>query len=287
VTASRTGRALVLAGVAVAAFGANRAMAAAGESPAASQAPAYADLVDLLEPAPLVLVVQIRKVAQVEPERARDVRPDRARLYVEARGLEALRGALPAPAPVSYLADVPRDAKGKLPPLAKRSVLLVALPVAQHPEMLQLVAPDAQLPWDAALAVRVRAVLAALAAPDAPSPVTGVREAIHVAGALAGEGETQIFLATANGSPAAITVIHQPGKAALGAVKWSVSFSEVLDASGQPPARDTLAWYRLACFLPRDLPKGVNVSATAGDQARAAQDYQLVMEGLGPCGRAR
>ncbi len=250
--------------------------------------PSYADLVDLIEPATLVLVVQLRKVASVEPERAKDVRTGWARIYVEARVVAALRGTAllaggPLLATVSYLADVQLDEKGKLPALGKHTMMLVARPVASHPEMVQLVAPDAQLPWDPAAEARVRAVLAALQAPAAPSPVTTVRETIHVPGALVGQGETQIFLATADGSPAAISVVHQPGKQA----SWSVSFSEVVDASGQPPAHDTLAWYRLACFLPGQLPEGSNVSATAEDRAQAAQDYDLVMAELGPCGRTR
>lgn len=258
-------------------------------APAAAMAtPGYADLVDLIEPAPLILVVQIRKLAQVEPERAKDVRNGWARIYVEARSLAALRGTIPAgkdagSETLAYLADVPLDDRGKLVNLAKRSMILAARPVPGQAEMVQLVAPDAQLPWDSALEARVRAVLAALQAPDAPAPVTGVREAIHVPGALIGEGETQIFLTTADGSPAAISVVQQPGKPPT----WSASFSEVVDASGQPPAHDTMAWYRLACFLPADLPASSNVSATPADQAQAVADYRLVLAGLGPCGRTR
>jgi hypothetical protein len=245
--------------------------------------PTYADLVDLLEPAPLVLAVQIRQVAAVEPERAPGVHPGWARIYVEARGLAALRGALPMVETLSYLADVPLTAKGKVPALNKRTVLLVARPVVDHPEMVQLVAPDAQFSWDPALETRVRGVLASLQAPEAPGAVTGVREAIFVPGNLVGEGETQIFLATANGSPASISVVHQPGKPS----SWSVSFSEVVDTSGQPPTHDTLTWYRLACFLPRKLPEGSNVSESPENQAQAADDYQLVLAGLGACERSR
>jgi len=250
---------------------------------AATSALGYADLVDLIEPAPLVLAVQVRKVAQVEPERAKDVRKGWARIYVEARGLVALRGTMPSTQTLSYLADVPLGARGRLPDLARRNVVLAARPVPGHAEMVQLVAPDAQLPWDSALEAGVRAVLAALQAPDAPARVSGVREASYVPGALVGEGETQIFLATADGSPAAISVVHQPGKPPT----WSVSFSEVVDASGRPPAPDTLAWYRLACFLPPDLPASSNVSATAGDRAQAVSDYKVVLAELGPCARTR
>ena len=231
--------------------------------------PSYADLVDLLERAPLVLGVEVRKVAQVEPERAKNVATGWARVYVEARPLIALQGRMPPVDTLSYLADVRRDARGKVPALTKRDMLLLARPVPGHLEVVQLVAPDAQLPWDrlagdgGGLEARVRAILAALQAPDAPTRITGVREASYVPGALVGEGETQIFLTTTDNSPAAISVVHRPvdpaGQPAdtpgAPAVSWSVSFSEVVDASGRPPAHDTLAWYRLACFLPGRLAR--------------------------------
>ena len=279
----------LLAGLSLIVNGPVRADSPASDSraltplPISLPAPGYADLVDLLEPAPLVLVAQIRKVAAVEPARAHGVQAGWARIYVEAKPLSALRGTVPSAQSVSYLADVPLTAKGKLPALSKRAVLLVVRPVADHPEMVQLVAPDAQLDWNPALAARVQTVLVALQAADAPGAVTRVREAIYVPGTLVGEGETQIFLATANGSPASISVLHQPGKPAT----WSVSFSEVVDASGLPPARDTLTWYRLACFLPRDLPQGSNVSETPEDKAQAVADYKFVLAGLGACGRTR
>ena len=123
---------------------------------------------------------------------------------------------------------------------------------------------------------------AELAAPSAPGPVTGVREALFEPGTLAGAGETQIVLTTPNGAPVALSVVHVPGQETV----WSVSFSEVVNG-GMAPARDTLAWYRLACFLPRALPGGSNVSDGARAQQQAAADYRLVIAGLGPCGRVR
>lgn len=198
--------------------------------------------------------------------------------------MEALLSGPPLTADtVSYLADVPLDARGKLPKLTKRSVLLFARTVKDRPGEVQLVAPDAQILWDEATEARVKGVLGELLAPGAPRRIDRVREAIYVPGNLAGEGETQMFLATADGEPASISVLHEPGKP----THWSVSFTEVVDASAVPPARDTLAWYRLACFLPRDLAPGANVSENPGDKAQAAADYRLVLDGLGPCTRTR
>lgn len=246
----------------------------------------YADLTDLADRAPSVVRVQIRKVVVVEPARAPGVRPGWVRMYVEARPMALLSGPpLPADS-LRYLVDVPLDAKGKpptLPRITKRGVVLFARTVPDRPGELQLVAPDAQVLWDEALEARLKTILGELLAPGAPGRITGVREAIYVPGNLAGAGETQLFLATADGEPASITVVHQPGKAA----RWSVSFSEVVDTSGEPPARETLAWYRLACFLPQRLSRGAEVSASSADRAQAWADYRMVLESLGPCPRTR
>lgn len=246
----------------------------------------YADLVDLADRAPSVVRVQIRKVVPVEAARAPGVRPGWVRMYVEARPMALLAGPpLPAES-LRYLVDVPLDSKGKppkLPRLAKRGMIVFARTVADRPGELQLVAPDAQVLWDEALEARLKAILTELLTPGAPGRISGVREAIYVPGTLAGEGETQMFLATADGEPASITVVHQPGKA----TRWSVSFSEVVDPTGEPPARETLAWYRLACFLPTLLPRDAAVSSTDVDRAQARMDYRMVRESLGDCLRSR
>jgi hypothetical protein len=252
----------------------------------AAAAVTYADLADLADRAPTVVRAQIAKAMPIEPARAPGVRPGWVRMYVEARTTALLSGPPLTGDSLRYLVDVPLDSRGKppkLPRIAKRGVILFARTVADRPGELQLIAPDAQLLWDESLEARLKAVLTELLAPGAPGRINAVREAIYVPGNLAGEGETQLFLATPDGEPASISVIHQAGKAA----RWSVSFSEVVDASGEPPARDTLAWYRLACFLPPELPAGVNVSGTDADRAQAAADYRLVREGLGECPRSR
>jgi hypothetical protein len=251
--------------------------------PVAAPQASYADLADLADPAPLVVRAQVRKLIEVEPERARGVRPGWARLYVEARTEAVLGGRTALGEALRYLVDVPRDAKGKLPKLGKKSVILFARPVAGRPGELQLVAPDAQLLWDAALEGRVRALLGELYAAGAPPRVLGLREAIHVPGALAGEGETQLFLTLASGEPAAISVASVPGEPK----RWSVSFSELVDPNAPPPQRETLAWYRLACFLPGQLAGGINQAGSPAERQAAARDYRFVLDQLGPCPRLR
>jgi hypothetical protein len=246
-------------------------------------APSYADLVDLADSAPLVVRATIRRQAQLEPERARGVRPGWARLYLTGRVEGLLLGKSSVNADQAWLADLPLDARGRPPKLSKQSVLLFARPVAGRPGELQLVTPDAMVPWTAEREAQVRAIIAELLHPDAPPAVRGVREAIHVAGSLAGEGETQLFLAAANGAPVAITVTRRSGEPP----QWAASFSEVVAVDGRPPARNTLAWYRLACFLPPSLPPGANLSERPAERRQAAEDYALVIRDLGPCPRHR
>ena len=280
----RTGRVaavlLALAGVQFAPL-AHADSRAPAPAPAAAPALTYADLAGLADAAPLVVRVSPRKIARLEPARAPGLKPGRARLYIEAKTEALVAGQASLGEVLRYLVDVPVDAKGKPANLKKKSVVLFAR--LGRPGELQLVLPDAQLIWDPVLDVRLRGILSELLAPGAPQRVTGVREAIHVGGNLAGEGETQIFLATANDEPAAITVNRSPGQPP----RWSVSFSEVLEQSGKVPPRDTLAWYRLACFLAPELPVGTTESGSAADRGMAADDYRYVLRQLGLCPRTR
>lgn len=245
--------------------------------------PYYADLADLTEAAPLIARVQVRGLVALDPARAVNVRPGWGRFYAEGKTQEVTFGQVVLGEAVRFLVDLPLDARGKPPQLKKKSVLLFARPVPARPGELQLVAPDAMLLWDVALDARVRALLAEFNAPGAPRKILGVREAIHVPGNLAGEGETQIFLATADGEPAALTVRRVPGQAP----NWSVSFSEVVGEAGRVPPPDSLAWYRLACFLPPSLPATANVSGSSRDRAQALTDYRYVLGQLGACARNR
>jgi hypothetical protein len=269
--------------VAVAALSAGTILQADSPPPAAPP-PSYADLADLADSAPLVIRAQPRKLVRVEPERARGVRPGWGRFYVEARTEALVAGTGTLGQQLRYLVDLPLDPKGKPPKFKKKSsVVLFARAVPGRAGELQLVATDAQLLWDPALDTRLRGVLGELFTPGAPPRIAAVREAIFVPGTLAGEGETQLFLTTASGEPAALTVARKPGQAP----RWGVSFSELVAAEGTAPPRDTLAWYRLACFLPRELPRSTSVLGSAAERAAAARDYRFVIEQLGPCSRTR
>jgi hypothetical protein len=267
------------------------ALALALATPLAAQQPvpvntassvAYADVADLVGAAPVIADATIRSTAKVKPADAPGLAPGLTRFYVEADVTALLRGRDGIPPRIGYLLDVAAGPDGRLPKLKKARVLLFARPT-QAAGQLQLVAPDAQLAWSPALDAQVRSVATALVARDAPPRITGIGNAFHVPGALPGEGETQVFLTTANGAPVSLTVLRRPGEQP----RWAVALSEIVDEAAGPPQRDTLLWYRLACSLPRALPERSTQSLSAEDAAAARQDYGFVLQQLGACGRTR
>ncbi len=252
---------------------------------AAQDAPvqlSYADLADLGDSSELVIRAQIQRQIVVEPERAPGLSPGFARLYIEARTLALMTGSAPIGESLRYLVDVPLDSKGKVPKLKKQEVLLFARTVSDRPGEVQLVGPEGQLAYSPELEARVRPVLAALASPEAPPTITGVRDALSVAGNLAGESETQIFLETRDRSPVSLTVLRRPGREPV----WGVSWGEIIDQAARPPEPNTLAWYRLACALPQRLPSSANLSRVPAERAQAQRDYAFVLASLGPCVRS-
>jgi len=246
---------------------------------AAAAEPGYVRINRLADAAPVVVRARITRAIPVAPERAPGLEPGQARLYVEADVLALIRGRGGIGESIRYLVDVPRDARGKPPKLKKQEVLLFARQDGTRPGEVQLVAKDAQLAWSPPLETRVRAVVTDLVAPDAPPMIKGIREALHVRGNLQGEGETQFFLATESGDPVSITVLRRPGQQP----RWAVSLTEIVDEAAAPPRRDTLLWYRLACFLPPRIPQRALVSDSPADNDLAVRDYNFVLEQLGPC----
>mgnify|MGYP005830934125 CR=1 FL=1 len=70
-----------------------------GQTPTAemvgASGPTYADLVDLAEGTPLVLKARVKDQAVLKPERAPNLAPGFARLYVEAQTQALLAGNVP------------------------------------------------------------------------------------------------------------------------------------------------------------------------------------------------
>ncbi len=242
----------------------------------------YADIVDLADAAPLVIQVRIFNMIALPPAQAANVAPGYRRYYIEAQVAGLIRGDGGISPTVRYLYDAPLDARGKPPKLKKAAVILFARP-GERPGEIQLTARDAQLAATPSEVSRVRAILSDLVAPGAPPRILGLGDAFHVAGTVAGEGETQIFLRTENGQPVSLSIIRRPGQD----TRWAVALGEIVDEAARPPERGSLLWYRLACGLPAELPsRSVRTLATPDAEAARA-DYQIVIQALGRCDRTR
>lgn len=254
----------------------------AAVAPEDGRALGYADLADLADSAPLVAVAQIRNIIALPAEQAADVPAGHRRLFVEAQVGQLIRGDSGIAPDVTYLYDAPLDQRGKLPKLKKAQVLLFARPSAR-PGQIQLTARDAQIAATPDMISRVKAILSALVAPDAPPRILGPGDAFHVPGTVAGESETQLFLRTENGDPVSLSILRRPGQEP----RWAVALGEIVDEAARAPQPGSLLWYRLACGLPPALPAR-SVRALGLREAETARaDYALVMRALGPCGRTR
>lgn len=262
---------------------------AAAAAPADSQGtgasgPTYADLADLALAAPVAAQVRVAKAVPLKTERAPGVRPGFARFFVEAQLVSLIRAPQSLPTRLSYLVDLPRDSGGKPPKLRMGSeFLLLAAPVTGRPGELRLVAPDGQIPFTADRAAQLRSIVREASSASPPPRIAGIGRAFHVPGAIRGESETQIFLQAAGGAPVSLTVLRRPGQTP----QWAAALGEIVDEAAAPPAPGTLLWYRLACGLPRALPRQSLAEADSESAAAIEADYRLVLERLGPCVRNR
>lgn len=241
--------------------------------------PTYGTVARQVLAAPLVIDARVRSAVLIKGAEAANVAPGRARFYIEADVLALIRGTDSVPLRLGYVADVALDTRGKAPRLKKQRVLLLARPVPSRADQIQLVDLDGQRLWAAELDALVRRVTRETLAANAPPAISGIGNAFHVPGSLPGEGETQIFLQTANNAPVSLQILRRPGEQP----RWSVSLGDIVDENGGPVQPDTLLWYRLACGLPRDLPAGNIESDDPANAAIAQEDYRFVLRSLGPC----
>ncbi len=78
-----------------------------------------------------------------------------------------------------------------------------------------------------------------------------------------------------------LSVIRRPQMAP----KWGISLGEIVNQDAVPPVPGTIAWYRFACFLPRELPESAFLQNDRESRYRARADYAFVLADLGPCER--
>ena len=240
----------------------------------------YADVADHAVQAATIVHARVRRVRVVEDARAANVPPHLVRLYIEAETRAVLFGQDPLAARFAYVADLPRQADGRPPRIRGTEVLLFARRITNSAQVT-LVTPGAQLGWTVGREDVARQIARELGTGAPPPAITGVAQAFHVAGTVAGESETQIFLRTENGQPVSLTILRRPGQAP----RWAVAFGEIVDESARVPARRTLPWYRLACGLPPAVPATATRGSSADERAAITRDYALVLAGVGACDR--
>lgn len=242
----------------------------------------FADLADLTLGAPIVLQATITKTSKLGNKDAPDVPPGHVRMLIEANVQTVLVAPQAVPASIRYLWEGPLDPRGKAPKLKGTTVMLFLRPVAGKEGQFQLADADGQLVWTPAADVMVRRVMADARDPDLRGlHITGVANAFHVRGSIAGEAESQIFLTTSSGRPVSLVVLARPGMAK----SYSVALSDVIDDAATTIPRDTLLWYHLACALPDRLPEAAVADVAPDDRAAVEADYRFVLDSLGRCVR--
>lgn len=231
----------------------------------------YADLADLALSSPVVVRATIVRSEVVPAREAPGLAAGKARLLVSAQLTGVVISPAPLPANLSWLWDTPLDVRGKAPKL--KNVDVLAFVAAPGPDgSTRLVGANGQRPFDATEDTTIRKIIAEAQSGKVPV-FTGVANGFHADGTVPGESESQFFLTTAGGGTVTMVVTARPGEPR----RVTVARGDIIDESAAPVKRDTLLWYRLACYLPRSLPAG-------GDPALAG-DYQAALAALGLCGR--
>lgn len=255
---------------------------ASGTNSTDAARPSYSDLADLGTIAPVVVVGEISSVIPLKPAQSVGVAPGYRRSFMTAKVVGLIRGEGGVAPNLTYLYDIPVDSRGKIPKLKKQRVLLFAR-AGTRPGEIQLAAPDAQIRWTVEDEATVRRIVAEVLSAKSPPKITGLGDAFHVAGTVQGEGETQIFLKTDSGEPVSLSIVRRPEEQP----RWAVALGEIVDEAAATPKPGTLLWYRLACGLPPSLPAAAVRTLALPDAEAARADYQIVIDGLGPCERTR
>ncbi len=242
--------------------------------------PSYARVADLVIASPAIAHVSVKKLTAIPAERAPGLEPGMQRFLVTADTLSLIRGNDVLAREASFLIDLP-GATGAKPPNWKGRAFLIFGKVEQRVDFFQLLASNALISWSRENEEMVRRVARDFAASDAPPLIEGVDSVFHVAGAIQGEGETQIFLVTGDGSPISLSIVRRPDEQP----HFGVSLGEIVDEAAAMPERNTPLWYRLACSLPARMPPSALAGQTSAEASAAARDYAAFQEALGPCAR--
>jgi hypothetical protein len=272
---------MILALTAASLSGFQPVAAAKEKAPAPAPRPSYARVADLVTASPAIAVINVKKMTALPAERAPGLAPGHQRFLVTADTTALIRGNDAMAKQANLLIDLALPPKAKPPKWAKRSFLVFGK-VQDRVDFFQLLSSSALIAWSADNEALVRKVDAALLANDAPPLIQGVDSVFHVSGAVAGEGESQIFLNTSDGSQISLSIISKPDERP----QFGVSLGEIVDEAAALPKPDTPLWYRLACFLPGQLPAKALAGQAPPDAAAATKDYAAFLKALGPCDRS-
>ena len=238
--------------------------------------PSHADLADLTLAAPVIVRATITNSERIADKDSAGLQPGRARLLITAAVDAALVAPGAIPASLSWLWDAPLDARGKAPKPKGQPVLAwLSAPAADG--KTRLVAGSGQQPWDADTEARVRTIATEARSGTVPA-INGVSSGFRADGTVPGESESQFFLTAADGNGLTMVVTTKPGEAR----RIAVARGDVIDESATIVRLGTLLRYRLACYLPAELPK-----AAGGSDAALAAEWRAALASLGPCGRTQ
>ncbi|MEO0500109.1 MAG: hypothetical protein AAF205_06065, partial [Pseudomonadota bacterium] len=226
--------------------------------PAAAQtpvlpAPGQADFADLTLNARTILSARIDKTKRVKEKRAPGLAPGFGRLLVRANVESVVAAPSAVPGRIEYLVDLPLDARGKVPEIEERKVLLF-LDREHAPGEFVLSHKYGQQMWS----VERETVAKRFAAERVDPAMLALKperilSAFNVPGTLPGESESQIFIETESGNPMSLVILNRPDQEP----RYAIATSDIIDASAAPPEAGSLAATLLACDLPETLPDTV------------------------------
>lgn len=256
----------------IAVFGLVAVTACAEPSPE----PNFVDLADLTIAAPVIVQATVARSERLSDRDSPGLAKGHTRILITAAIDAAIVAPGAIPAELTWLWDAPLDSKGK-PPKPKEMPVMAWINAPTPDGKARLIAPNALQAWTPALDAQVRAIATEARSGAAPT-ITGVTNGFRADGTVAGESESQFFLATSDGRGATLVVTNRPGSPR----RVALSRGDVIDESAAGVRSGTLLWYRLACTLPATLP----VKAGGDDRALAA-DWAAAMSSLGPCQRSK
>lgn len=257
------------------------AVAAPAQQTVAPSPYSYAQAADLAQGAPAILIGRIRSISPVRAERAPGLRPGTARYYLDVQATTLIRGEAGLAQRLGMLIDLAEpNSRATVRAMKGKSFVFFGTGTKGGTQF-QLVDSEALLPWTPGVEAQLRSIASELVAPDAPPAIRSVVDAFHVRGTVAGESETQIFLATTTDRPVSLSVIRRPGQEP----HFGAALGEIIDEAASVPPRDTLLWYRLACGLPATLPAAATAKLEPADAAPARVDYAAFLAQLGTCDR--